>query len=1066
MDGTETSTNLHDMSSPSPSLLETVSVSQGALGDGILLNVIPLPGWILHPQTYAFLAVNQAAVAHYGYTEAEFLAMTIRDVCVPDDMAAFVEQLSYSAFLPTSRDALRHRKKDGAVIYMEPARQEIEFCGSRAVLTLLNDVTERIEADEALRANQELLRTTLRSIGDAVITTDTQARVTMMNAVAERLTGWTEAEAKGRSIGQVFRIVNETTRSVVGNPLQRVLSEQITVGLANHTVLLSRGGTEYYIDDRGAPIQDQNGALYGAALVFRDITEGRRQERALEESAARTRRIVQTSLDAVVEIDSASCIIGWNQQAETIFGWTHEEAIGKRVTDTIIPVRYRESHNQGMEHFARTGEGPALNRRFEISACRRNGEEFAVEFAITPIQTAQGTTFSAFIRDISERKQAEDRLRSSELQLRAILDIMPSVVYLKDLQGRYLLVNRAFELLSGCSLTEAQGKTDFEIFPHELCEAIVADDRHVLQTGQPLQIEERGPYVNRAFTFLSTRFPLRDADGHIYALCCISTDITESKQEALTQRFLTEAAEVLASSLDYEQTLQRVADLAVPHIADWCGVDMVEEDDTIRQLAVAHIDPEKVKWGHELRRLYPPDPNEAQGLSNVLRTGQPEIYPDIPDALLVASARDARHLELIRVLGPRSVMMVPILARERVLGAITFVTTHESGKNYTDDDLLVAQGLATRAALAIENARLYRAAQEELAQRRQLQEELEWSEARFRFALANSGITVYMQDRDLRYTWVYSGEANGELARICGKTDDEFLESEDAARLAEIKRRVLQSGVEERHIARATYRGREPGYYDTLFAPLRDGDGNVVGVTGTVTDVTERKKAQDALVQHQAEIEALNVRLQRSMSETHHRVKNNLQVVSALLDMQEMQHEEVVPISEIVRLRQHVRSLSTIHDLLTFQAKKDAEVYDLSVKTAIENLVPMLQAMVAGRTIAVSVEDLRMPVRQSTTLTVLVNELVSNALKHGEGRIDLAFFTRNGNAVLEVHDEGPGFPETFDPVTWDNTGLELVQTLARLDLQGKTRFENRRGGGAWAVVEFPIPSTSRTAGEQ
>jgi two-component sensor histidine kinase len=166
-----------------------------------------------------------------------------------------------------------------------------------------------------------------------------------------------------------------------------------------------------------------------------------------------------------------------------------------------------------------------------------------------------------------------------------------------------------------------------------------------------------------------------------------------------------------------------------------------------------------------------------------------------------------------------------------------------------------------------------------------------------------------------------------------------------------------------------------------------------------------------------------------------------------------------------VRLRQHVKSLSTIHDLLTFQAKKDAEVYDLSVKEAMEKLVPMLQGMVAGRSIGVSVEDLRMPVRQSTTLTVLVNELVSNAVKHGKGEIHVAFFARNGNAVLEVRDEGPGFPEAFDPVNGANTGLELVQTLAHLDLQGETRFENR-GGGAWAVVEFPIPSTHRTAGEQ
>jgi PAS domain S-box-containing protein len=447
MEEAETPTALHDTSLPSSQ--KTTLVSQSTIGDGILFNAIPLPGWILHPQTFAFLAVNRAAIAHYGYSEAEFLAMTVRDVCVPEDIARFIEQLSILPFNSTRRDVLRHRKKDGTLLYVEPARQEVEYHGSRAVFSILNDVTERIHAEEALRANQELLHTTLRSIGDAVITTDPQGRITLMNAVAERLTGWTEAEAKGRSISEIFHIVNETTRAIVENPIQRLLTEEVTVGLANHTVLLSREGTEYPIDDSGAPIQDRNGTLYGAALVFHDITERRRQERALEESEARTRRIIQTSLDAVVEIDRASCIIGWNQQAETIFGWTHEEAIGQRLTDTIIPVRYREAHFQGLEHFSRTGEGPVLNRRIEITACRRNGEEFPVELAITPIPTAQGMTFSAFLRDISERKQTEERLRSSEVQLRAILDNMPSVVYLKDLRGRYLLVNRAFEILNG-----------------------------------------------------------------------------------------------------------------------------------------------------------------------------------------------------------------------------------------------------------------------------------------------------------------------------------------------------------------------------------------------------------------------------------------------------------------------------------------------------------------------------------------------------------------------------------------------------------------------------------------
>jgi two-component sensor histidine kinase len=216
----------------------------------------------------------------------------------------------------------------------------------------------------------------------------------------------------------------------------------------------------------------------------------------------------------------------------------------------------------------------------------------------------------------------------------------------------------------------------------------------------------------------------------------------------------------------------------------------------------------------------------------------------------------------------------------------------------------------------------------------------------------------------------------------------------------------------------------------------------------------------------QAHISALNARLRRAMSETHHRVKNNLQIISALLDMQEMQYETMVPASEIARLRHHVKALANIHELLTQQAKTDAEVYDLSTSVTMDHLIPLLQAMVGARRIRFAIQDLRMPVRQTTTFAVLVNELVSNAIKHGAGEICVSFSTHNGKARLEVLDEGRGFPSDFDPNISAGTGLELIQSLARWDLQGDVRFENRPEGGARAIIEFPIPSLTHVRKER
>ncbi|MDQ3135384.1 MAG: GAF domain-containing sensor histidine kinase, partial [Acidobacteriota bacterium] len=191
--------------------------------------------------------------------------------------------------------------------------------------------------------------------------------------------------------------------------------------------------------------------------------------------------------------------------------------------------------------------------------------------------------------------------------------------------------------------------------------------------------------------------------------CKIARDISERKRAEQAQRFLAEASRELASSLDYQTTLTRVARMAVPALADWCTVDVVE-DGALKRLTVAHVDPAKVEWASELQKHYPDDPNAQQGVPNVLRTGKTELYPEIPDALLAAAAKDAEHLRLMREIGFTSAIVTPLVAHGRTLGAISFITT-ESGRRYGPEDVALAENLAARAALAIDNARLYGAAQ-------------------------------------------------------------------------------------------------------------------------------------------------------------------------------------------------------------------------------------------------------------------------------------------------------------------------------------------------------------------
>jgi signal transduction histidine kinase/integral membrane sensor domain MASE1/ActR/RegA family two-component response regulator len=180
------------------------------------------------------------------------------------------------------------------------------------------------------------------------------------------------------------------------------------------------------------------------------------------------------------------------------------------------------------------------------------------------------------------------------------------------------------------------------------------------------------------------------------------------RRSEVVSRFLADASAALAAVTDYESTLQKVARLAVPFYADWCAVDMLEEDGSLRRLAVAHVDPTKVQLAQELQRRYPPDPAAPQGVWNILGTGRPEIIADISDDFLIARVKDPELLRILRELGLKSYIGVPLTARGKVLGVITFIAA-ESGRRYEPSDLAAAEDLAQRAAVAIENARLYQA---------------------------------------------------------------------------------------------------------------------------------------------------------------------------------------------------------------------------------------------------------------------------------------------------------------------------------------------------------------------
>jgi PAS domain S-box-containing protein len=292
-----------------------------------------------------------------------------------------------------------------------------------------------------------------------------------------------------------------------------------------------------------------------------------------------------------------------------------------------------------------------------------------------------------------------------------VVDASGRLVYANEAAARTIGFESVEELLATPVDEVMEG---FDVFDEEGNEFPLEalPGRRALAGGHPdpvlLRFRPRGGGEERWSVVAAT--PVVDGDGSVVAAAYAFHDVTATKHVELEQRFLSEATDILNRSLDLHETLANLAELAVPALADWCIVHR-ETDGRVEPIAIGHPDPEKREWARRLNSRWPPDPAEDAGIPAVLRTGRPALYPDITDDMLVAAARDSEHLEAIRSLGMRSVMTVPINARGRVLGTMTFVWA-ESGRRYDEGHVAFAQTFAERAGIALDNARLYEQAEE------------------------------------------------------------------------------------------------------------------------------------------------------------------------------------------------------------------------------------------------------------------------------------------------------------------------------------------------------------------
>ena len=448
--------------------------------------------------------------------------------------------------------------------------------------------------------------------------------------------------------------------------------------------------------------------------------EGQRQtEGVLHRSEDHFQPLVQGAKNhAIFMLDPQGRVVSWNTDAESIKGYREEEILGQHFSVFHTEDDVKQGHPEKELRAAAT-EGSYEEEGLRV---RKDGSKFWAHVTIMALKDEADDLrgFAKVTRDITERRPVEEE----RARFAAIVESSDDAIIGKTLDGIITSWNKGAQSIYGYSVNEAVGQPITMLVPPERPDEVSKILEKVRRGEKVVHSETvRVTKDGRRLDISLTVSPIKNSEGDIIGASTIARDITERKHGEEALRFLAEAGEVLSSSLDYRDTLSRVARLAVPGLADWCAVDVLAEDGTLERLAVAHQDPEKVALAHELRRHYPPDPDAPQGALQVLRSGQPEFYPEISNDMLLAAARDAEHLRLMRGLGFTSVIIVPLVARGQTLGVITLVTA-ESGRRYEQADFELAEDLACRAAVAVDNARLYQEAKNEIAERKQAEEKI------------------------------------------------------------------------------------------------------------------------------------------------------------------------------------------------------------------------------------------------------------------------------------------------------------------------------------------------------
>ncbi len=1030
---------------------------------------------------------------------------------------------------------------------------------------IARDITDQRRATEELRRLSHLQESILNSAGEGIYGLDRAGCASFINPAAARMLGYEIEELIGASLHEIIHHSKPD-----GSPYSREecpIFGALRDGAVHHVsgeVLWRRDGTSFPVEYVSTPIREGS-SIVGAVVIFRDVTERKRAEeeharllRQAEEAEERFRSLLECAPDAIVISNDEGRIVLVNRQTEEMFGYSRDEMLGQFV-EMLIPLRFREMHVMYRAAYSSAPRTRLMGTGFELVGLRKDGTEFPAEISLSPSMSTSGLLTTSIIRDVTERKRAEEereqllareqaaRTRAEDAariisRLQTVTDAALAHLALDELLDELLdrisdvlgvdtavillldedntLTPRAWrspifgttspiripvgEGFAGRVAAERRAIAEENVDNNRLLNPDLREARVRSLLGVPLLVEGRVIGVLHVGTVDARHFSADDTQllqlvADRVAMAVDRARLYEQQRAARAAaedarhrvEFLSEASKLLASSLDYQTTLANVARLAVPTLADACFVDLLE-DGVLRQVAVAHTDPEYEALLEQIRRRHPVDLTASYGIARVLRTGRSEIATVTDDIVVASAAGDLEYASLLRQLAFTSYLTVPLQARGRTLGTISFLLA-KSDRQYGPDDLALAEDLAGRCALAVDNARLHREAQQALEREQVARAEAEKLAAERTTILAKitdgvviadpSGRAVYLNEAARRLLQVAAPDAAND--RI-SKLDHPYsgLLSRDGHPLTDDELPIVRAAVHGETVIGTEMRIRRAGGKETVMegsaTPVVTENGLRLGAVMTLHDVTtqrdlERQKDEFlANVSHdlrtpltaiKASIGVVLANEQPGTPEPLHRMFVNIQIEA------DRMAALVSDLLELTRLQAKRVQFRPVH----------CDLRDVVLRSARE-IEPLTQARRQQLRVLVPTEPIPGMVDVDRLERALLN-ILSNAHKYGrsEGRIVLSLEKRDDEVVFAVSDDGPGIPEEEQKHIFERfyrseteavrrrqgSGLGLPIAKAMVELHGgRIWVESQPGKGATFRIALPLASAPISCQEE